>query len=85
MTYRLALVVAVVALASCGSDGDGNLPTLSTPPPPITIPLNGSYDLVIVPAKPIQLLDNWIQQIFVDGLYGVIPANFQLGDLTGGQ
>ena len=50
MIHRLALVVAVVALASCGSDGDGNLPTLSTPPPPITIPLNGSYDLVIGPA-----------------------------------
>jgi hypothetical protein len=50
MTHRLALVVALVALASCGSDGDGGLPTLSTPPPPVTIPLNGSYDLVVVPA-----------------------------------
>ncbi len=50
MTHRLALVVAVVALAGCGSDGGGDSPTLSTPPPPITIPLNGSYDLVVVPA-----------------------------------
>jgi hypothetical protein len=48
MTHKLALVVAVVALAGCG-DGDGDSPTLSTPPPPVTIPLNGSYDLVIVP------------------------------------
>jgi hypothetical protein len=44
-----AFVVAVLALAGCGSDGNGNAPTLSTPPPPVTIPLNGSYDLVIVP------------------------------------
>jgi hypothetical protein len=50
MTHKLALLVAVVALAGCGSDGDGDSPTLSTPPPPVTTPLNGSYDLMIVPA-----------------------------------
>ncbi len=41
-------------------------------------------DLVIVPAKPIQLLDNWIQQVFTDGIYGVIPASFQINDIAGG-
>ena len=41
----------MVALAGCGEDnGGGNSPTLSTPPPPVSQPLNGSYDLVVVPA-----------------------------------
>jgi hypothetical protein len=46
----LSLVVMMVALAGCGSDSGGNSPTLSTPPPPVSLPLNGPYDLVIVPA-----------------------------------
>jgi hypothetical protein len=41
----------MVALAGCGEDsGGGSSPTLSTPPPPVSQPLNGSYDLVVVPA-----------------------------------
>ena len=48
MTGRLALVGILVALAGCGSEDDGN-PTLSTPLPPVTTPLNGAYDLEIAP------------------------------------
>ncbi len=33
-------------------------------------------DVVIVPAKPILRLNNWIQQIFTDGIYGVYPGQF---------
>ena len=41
----------MVALAGCGSDsGGGSSPTLSTPPPPVSLPLNGAYDLVVVPS-----------------------------------
>jgi hypothetical protein len=40
----------MVGLAGCGSDSGGNSPTLSTPPPPVSQPLNGAYDLVVVPA-----------------------------------
>lgn len=50
MKPALSLVVMMVALAGCGSDDGGDRPTLSTPPPPVSLPLNGSYDLVIVPA-----------------------------------
>ena len=46
----ISLVVMVVALAGCGSDNGGDRPTLSTPPPPVSLPLNGPYDLVIAPA-----------------------------------
>ena len=31
-------------------------------------------DVVIVPAKPIQVLDNWIEQVFTRGIYGVVPV-----------
>ena len=44
-------------LVGCGSDGDGSSPTLSTPPPPISQPLNGAYELVIVPATACGLPD----------------------------
>jgi hypothetical protein len=55
---RLALVVTLVVLGGCSSDGDGNgPPTVSTPPPPVTTPLNGSYDLVIAPAPSCRLAD----------------------------
>jgi hypothetical protein len=49
---RLILLVALVALGGCSDDGNGGTrpPTVSTPPPPITVPLNGTYDLVITPA-----------------------------------
>ncbi len=50
MKQTLSVVVMMVALAGCGSDNGGDRPTLSTPPPPVSLPLNGSYDLVIVPA-----------------------------------
>ncbi len=33
-------------------------------------------DVIIVPAKPIELLDRWIQQVFTDGIYGVFPIQF---------
>jgi hypothetical protein len=47
----------LVGLAGCGSDNGGGgpptmtgPPTISTPPPPVTVPLNGSYSLVVTPA-----------------------------------
>ena len=55
MTRHLPLVVMAVALAGCGSDDGGDRPTLSTPPPPVTTPLNGVYDLEIVPAPSCRL------------------------------
>jgi hypothetical protein len=54
----LALFATLLVLGGCSSDGDGNgLPTISTPPPPVTLPLNGSYDLVIAPAPSCQFDD----------------------------
>jgi polysaccharide export outer membrane protein len=32
-------------------------------------------DVVIVPEKPIQVFDNWVRQVFVEGIYGVLPLN----------
>jgi polysaccharide export outer membrane protein len=39
-------------------------------------------DVVIVPARPIQLFDRWVQQIFTDGVYSLIPPglNFNVLD-----
>ena len=34
-------------------------------------------DVIIVPDKPITRLNNWIRQIFTDGIYGVYPVDFQ--------
>tara|TARA_R110002049_G_scaffold47902_1_gene138332 strand:- start:13834 stop:15063 length:1230 start_codon:yes stop_codon:yes gene_type:complete len=31
-------------------------------------------DVIIVPPKPIQVFDNWVNQIFTEGIYGVIPG-----------
>jgi hypothetical protein len=56
VTRALTPVVLVVALAGCGSD-DADLPTISTPPPPVTVLLSGPYDLVIVPAAACGLPD----------------------------
>jgi hypothetical protein len=52
----LIFAVMGVALAGCGSD-NGDLPTLSTPPPPVAILLNGPYDLVVTPAAACGLPD----------------------------
>lgn len=55
----LCLFGILLALGGCSSDEDGGSgpPTLSTPPPPVTIPLNGTYDLVIAPAPSCGLAD----------------------------
>jgi hypothetical protein len=46
-----SLGVALLAtLFACGSDESSN-PAVSTPLPPVTTPLDGSYDLVITPAS----------------------------------
>jgi hypothetical protein len=50
VTRTLTFAVLVVALAGCGSD-NGDVPTISTPAPPIAVLLNGPYDLVIAPAE----------------------------------
>ena len=35
-------------------------------------------DVVIVPPKPIILFDNWVQQIFTNGIYSAIPQGLQI-------
>lgn len=40
-------------------------------------------DVVIVPARPIQLLNRWIEQVFTNGVYGVFPASFNVGNFGG--
>lgn len=30
-------------------------------------------DVIIVPDKPIQIFNNWVRQVFVEGIYGVVP------------
>ena len=56
MMRTLISAVLLVALANCGSDNNGGAslpptgpPTLSTPEPPVTVLLNGAYDLVVAP------------------------------------
>jgi hypothetical protein len=54
-------VVMLVALGGCGSDsnnsGGSGPPTVSTPPPAVTVPLNGAYDLTLSPADSCGLPD----------------------------
>jgi len=45
---RAGALVLVATLSACGSDTPSR-PTLSTPFPPVTTPLDGLYDLVITP------------------------------------
>lgn len=33
-------------------------------------------DVIIVPDKPITRLNNWIQQVFTDGIYGIFPVQY---------
>ncbi len=40
-------------------------------------------DVVIVPSKPIVRFNNWVQQIFTDGVYGVFPSTFDFFDVNG--
>ncbi len=37
-------------------------------------------DVIIVPAAPIQIFDNFVQKVFTEGIYGAVPANFNIGD-----
>lgn len=37
-------------------------------------------DVVIVPEKPIRRLNNWIRQIFTEGVYGVYPGQFNFNN-----
>jgi hypothetical protein len=76
MMRSLALVATLLILGGCSSDGDGNgPPTVSTPPPAVTLPLNGTYDLVIAPAPSCQ---------FEDTPY-VIPVNVSTFATGGGN
>ena len=59
MKRVLVSVLMLVTIAGCGSDGNGGggfPPTVSTPPPPVTVPLDGTYDLVVDPAAACSLL-----------------------------
>jgi len=38
-------------------------------------------DVVIVPAKPITRFNNWVEQIFTNGIYRIYPVNFNEGSL----
>ena len=42
-------------------------------------------DVVIVPERPIVRLDNWIEQIFTRGIYGVVPITFDSIEREGGH
>ena len=44
------LLPLVLGLGACGGDSGTNPGPISTPPPPVTAPVSGDYDLVIVPA-----------------------------------
>jgi hypothetical protein len=48
-------LLAIVAVAGCGSDGSNDSLTLSSPPPPVTTLLDGAYDLVVTPAQTCRL------------------------------
>ncbi|MCG6927447.1 MAG: hypothetical protein LJF30_19330 [Acidobacteria bacterium] len=59
MMRRLIPLAMLAVLGGCSSDDNGGSgpPTLSTPPPAISVPLNGAYDLVIDPAPSCGLAD----------------------------
>ena len=33
-------------------------------------------DVIIIPDKPITRLNNWIRQVFTEGIYQIYPVNF---------
>jgi len=37
-------------------------------------------DVIIVPDKPITRLDNWLRQVFTDGVYRILPIQFNRGN-----
>ncbi len=39
-------------------------------------------DVIIVPDKPITRLNNWIQQVFTEGIYGIFPIQFNQTNLS---
>jgi protein involved in polysaccharide export with SLBB domain len=43
-------------------------------------------DVIILPSTPIQLFDNFVRQVFTDGIYGILPvvATYDLGGGSGG-
>ncbi|MEZ6091186.1 MAG: hypothetical protein R3C05_24825 [Pirellulaceae bacterium] len=42
-------------------------------------------DVVIVPASPIRLFDNFVAQVFTEGIYGIVPfQGFSVVDAVNG-
>jgi hypothetical protein len=39
-------------------------------------------DVIIVPAAPIRLFNNFVEQVFTDGIYGIVPfsVNYTYGN-----
>lgn len=44
-------------------------------------------DVIILPSTPIQLFDNFVRQVFTEGIYGIVPvvATYNLGGAGGGN
>lgn len=44
-------------------------------------------DVIILPSTPIQLFDNFVRQVFTEGIYGIVPvvATYDLGGAGGGN
>ena len=43
-------------------------------------------DVIILPSTPIRLFDNFVRQVFTEGIYGIVPvvATYDLGGVGGG-
>lgn len=39
-------------------------------------------DVIVVPSTPIRLINNLVRQVFTEGIYGVLPVTFQLGEAS---
>ncbi len=41
-------------------------------------------DTIIVPQTPVKLMNNFVRQVFTEGIYGVLPFNYNISNFRGG-